>query len=674
MTDGGDGDTVPPRDWRRLSAKYGLVALTLGVYFGGWLWPLAVAGAAGLLRACHTPEAGFRVFGPTVPWELRQLAKRRRHLWRALFAVVVALSVWGTGAALDSDRSLRGAPPSQRAARAARANAALLGWLGAAAGGLATIMAFTLVPEVVAVERDKKRFDILLTTELTSREVVLGKLAARLVVIAEPLLVILPIAAVAQLLGGVPPEIVLLVAAAVAATVLMVAGVAAHQSVLSLDAQTASSRTWGAAIGLGFLTGLPLALRAYPLVWDFPRWQGWLAAPVTVRDLAEFAGMANPLVQWLLGEERYSNGAATALGAAATAVRHYAAGCLFVGLSSLLRGIDVLRTVEPTTVSKQKPAQLQLSLTSRPKIVQPAGPVARPPVWDHGVAWWDYCRVLGAGAALPVTRRRVAKAFAWCLLLGGLVYVPDPVLSALFPQLGWGARGAGANGWAIRDGLRGLVLWSAAVLPFAAAFGYLAHGANAFVRERTKDTYDTLLLTPLSARELVAEKFEGHGRAGRRVLAGLAVYLAALVCTGHLGVAGALLMLGCLPGLAAFGLALGLACGARAATNARAQWLTLGALAVLVAVVGGVAALGALVGDRFQYPELSAWAGAALSPAGAPAVAVLAASQPAAALAAPPAPLWAFASTYLASIAVTWLLVLGFAKLAVRRLSKEWGT
>ncbi len=517
--------------------------------------------------------------------------------------------------------------------------------------------AFALVPDIITVERAKKRFDILLTTDLTSREIVVGKLAARLVAVAEPLLAALPALAVLQLASGLPPQALGLWVAAATATALMVAGVAAHRSVPSLDRQTATSRALVAVLLAALAPALLAALQLVPPVWDFPRWQG-VPAPLTVRDLVEFAGMSSPVVQGVLAEERYSNGGVTEVGVAAVAVRHYAAGCLLVGIGSVLLAINSLRTAVAVSLVASKP--------------KGDVPTPKPPVWDHGIAWRDYCRGRGAFAAEPPTWRGARRPFAIALAVGGLLYALDPVYREVLGPL-FAAPPAGPGDWPLLDWGRLYLIWGGAMLAGGTFLASALSGSAAFPQEREADTADMLRLTPLSAEDIVGEKLEGHGRAVREGAVQLAPLLAGLALTGHLHPAAAVGLVACLPGLAAFGLALGMACGARAESGAKAQNAVYWALVGIALAAGLAAIVVATLGFAlFGRGELGLWAVAALSPAGAPAVSLVATAQMHGRLRAPQ-PLWALALAYILSVATTRWLARESAALAAARLAEERG-
>ena len=99
----------------------------------------------------------------------------------------------------------------------------------------ALVLALTpgLVADAIATERQRKTLHHLLATPLGSGEIVLGKLAARLVYIGVFPALVLPILSLLTLIGGVSPAGLILGYAAIASSAYFLAGLALLTSVLS---------------------------------------------------------------------------------------------------------------------------------------------------------------------------------------------------------------------------------------------------------------------------------------------------------------------------------------------------------------------------------------------------------------------------------------------------------
>jgi ABC-type transport system involved in multi-copper enzyme maturation permease subunit len=141
----------------------------------------------------------------------------------------------------------------------------------------------------IAEEKDKRTLDYLLTTHLSSREIVLSKLLARLGHLALLLLVGLPIVGLTQFFGGVDPALVLAGFAATFATMLSLGGLSILISVHSKHPLQATLRTYAyAALALlvtSCVPGLNLANPAWALylltnAWAETGSQGTLLAGI----------------------------------------------------------------------------------------------------------------------------------------------------------------------------------------------------------------------------------------------------------------------------------------------------------------------------------------------------------------------------------------------------------
>jgi ABC-type transport system involved in multi-copper enzyme maturation permease subunit len=140
--------------------------------------------------------------------------------------------------------------------------------------GLTIWLVPACVAAVIAEEKERRTITNLLTTRLSSAEIVLGKLAAGLVQYSTCVATGLPIMTLLPLLGGVDPRLVVLLYAATASTAFFLAGL----SILVSTAARRGARAVGETIGLAALwCGLPvfvhfLVPRAWPWLspWVYP--------------------------------------------------------------------------------------------------------------------------------------------------------------------------------------------------------------------------------------------------------------------------------------------------------------------------------------------------------------------------------------------------------------------
>src|SRR5437588_1412618 len=110
---------------------------------------------------------------------------------------------------------------------------------------------------VIASEREERTLDLLFTTRLSDREIVLGKLGSRLAVVVLLVLFTLPVTSLVMLFGGVDPQAIW---RALACTLLAAFYAGAHAiyfSTLTKSAMGALVRTyWWLAV---WLIGVPMA-------------------------------------------------------------------------------------------------------------------------------------------------------------------------------------------------------------------------------------------------------------------------------------------------------------------------------------------------------------------------------------------------------------------------------
>ncbi|MBX7103843.1 MAG: hypothetical protein K1X57_07165 [Gemmataceae bacterium] len=116
-----------------------------------------------------------------------------------------------------------------------------------------TFAAATATPAILAEEKERATLPFLLTTVLRDREIVLGKLAARVAQVFMVLLAGLPVLAIMQVMGGVDPILVICAFAATAASVLSAAGIGAAISIAAPNVKIATGRTVGIIAAYAFV-------------------------------------------------------------------------------------------------------------------------------------------------------------------------------------------------------------------------------------------------------------------------------------------------------------------------------------------------------------------------------------------------------------------------------------
>jgi ABC-type transport system involved in multi-copper enzyme maturation permease subunit len=186
----------------------------------------------------------FRFFGPVLRRDLAQLARERRYVvLRTLYAatlllLLVSLYLWW----------FWNLPPRRRPTAQDLSRFAELFFLTFMAAEFVIVLLLTPIytAGVITDEKDRGTLEFLLASDLTNREIVLGKATARLASLALLVLTGLPILSFTQFFGGIEPALVLGGYAALGLTMTSLAGLSVLQSTYA--------RKSGDAIALTFLT------------------------------------------------------------------------------------------------------------------------------------------------------------------------------------------------------------------------------------------------------------------------------------------------------------------------------------------------------------------------------------------------------------------------------------
>src|SRR5262249_14767962 len=116
---------------------------------------------------------------------------------------------------------------------AAQFGQALFAAIMATQAALVLALMPALAADAIATERQRKTLHYLLASRLSSAEIVLGKLGARLVNVAVYPVLALPIVSLITLIGGVSPANLVLGYVAIASSAYFLAGIALVASVLA---------------------------------------------------------------------------------------------------------------------------------------------------------------------------------------------------------------------------------------------------------------------------------------------------------------------------------------------------------------------------------------------------------------------------------------------------------
>jgi ABC-type Na+ efflux pump permease subunit len=324
----------------------------------------------------------------------------------------------------------------------------------------------------IAEEKERKTLEFILATDLRNREIILGKLLARLGNVLLILLMGVPVVAFLQFLGGIDPLVVIVGFLATGVTITGLAGLSILNSVYARKPRTAIIMTYlEVAAYLLLSTLIPFMLSLTPvLVWRLPGFNGLL-----VVDLFTWMDAGNPIT--VLIEQGRDMAAGVPLADSLPGrLRDYALFHLLLALGCIAWASARLRVVFRKQVYGTN-LQRGPSVRRRPRVGR------WPMAWKEVIAerglrfnWfgWLILTVLVIGSFLPL------------LFIAGAPRSVDQ----------WGF----IAGWARLMG--GIV---ACLLLLRVA----VHASTSVSSERDRQTLDGLLTTPLSSTAILFGKWLG---------------------------------------------------------------------------------------------------------------------------------------------------------------------
>jgi hypothetical protein len=337
----------------------------------------------------------------------------------------------------------------------------------------------TCVAGVIAEEKERRSLTHLLTTRLTSAEIVLGKLAAGLVQYASCLATGLPILLMLPLLGGVDPGWVLLTYAGTCSTAYFLAGLSIVISTVARRAE----RAVGAAIGLASVwCGLPLLIQLLvPLA--YPRLRPWIygvnewilaSAPTSVLLVAAGAGPAWRLydtIIWMIG--------------------------LQLSAGSVLIAWAVARFRGTCCHQEESDACARDPRWFRPW--QGRQLLRRPPCGENPVLWKELSTARVRGVA-DVAGLLVALGLVTLIGYGTYTFA-RPAFQEWFAN-GFGRATSEVHRAEFNRFLRHVTTW----VEFFTLLIVAGVAAGGVTGERARETWDSLIMTPLSGLAILQAK------------------------------------------------------------------------------------------------------------------------------------------------------------------------
>lgn len=488
--------------------------------------------------------------GPVFHFELQTMARRpRTYVTRFFYGSILLWLVarnepiffGNPAAAANGEISLR---------ESGEIGAAIFRSFLVAQSVVVLAMTPALFAGLIADERQRKTLHDLLASRLTSGEIVLGKLAARALNVGVLLAIGLPIFSILTFLGGVHPGDVLLVFAGSASMAFFLAALSMLVSVHARRPREAVSLAY--TCELAWLFGPPLVRSLMPLGGPF-----WFRIYHAIRPLNEWFGASGPFFALtgasLSGSAAFIESVAWMIG-------------LQVALGVLFLVVAVARLRPVFRAEGRQGGRLAALFSQKARHVLP-----RPGCGNDALLWKE----LFVSRTSRVTK--VASSFVFLGVVGLLGYATydfaRPVVKEIRLLGYWDAVQSAAHG-ELNVFLR---IMTAGAFG-CCVFGTAAASSSGLTGEREGDTWLSLIVTPLTAVEIVRAKMIGAIWSVRwlvLVWTALALIGTALGAVHPAGFAGAGIVLVVNVWFAA---ALGTTFSLRARTSARALTATVGSL------------------------------------------------------------------------------------------------
>jgi ABC-type transport system involved in multi-copper enzyme maturation permease subunit len=416
--------------------------------------------------------------GPICSVEMLTIARRARYfLVRALYAGVLLLFLWYVY------YEVYGLRRTNSIGVVANFTAAFFGVFSIVQLLVVLLLGPALAAGTIAVERERRTIEYLFASPLSNLEIVLGKLTARTLHTVYLVLAGVPVLALAMLQGGIAPEALLLLMVLTLSTIVMVAALSIAVSVWTARARDAVVRAYLVMLALLALPPMAFASqRSAPTFYAIIAPVNdhlLLADPLWVfNDVLSLASSSGPGAAWLLIGQCVRNQltvAALALGAATLAVRR-------------------VHLKESGKAQRRRRWRFQLFRA-------PLG--SRPMLWKELFAEPAASRLGVLGYAVLAI---VLVALIWMT-----VYV---FLETISRSYSWRRHGEEYLSYAAAVGT---LIASGSLLLLA------SRAASSITSEKERQSWDSLLSTPLTAHEIVGAKVLGNVWACRWLMVPLAI-------------------------------------------------------------------------------------------------------------------------------------------------------
>ena len=499
--------------------------------------------------------------GPVFYVELIGVARRARYYWlRVLFCSILLFFLWTTYrqyVRYDYANIATGFSIQQLS----QFGSAMFATIATVQGIAVVLLTPALVAGVIADEKERKTLHYLLASQLTSGEIVLGKLLARILTAAVFLALTLPIVSLLTLFGGVDPVVVCMVYLGTFTALFFLASLSILVSVYAKRPRDAIVQTYLVVFAWVML---PLFVAyVFALIWgpslgvyqQILQVEGWVN-PLSVATLfsTPFKGQSQVILDFLWRFALLSIWG------------------LFFTFWATLRLRPVFRKTSDKVVV-QKPKSFFGKLR-RFRLLPPPVCGEDPMLWKEVFFRRSTLggRIIGLMVWIPIL----------CIVVYNTIWLGGKALIELEVNgyFGGYSPNGTSNAWG-RDQYNGFVRAIITCGYIFSLLGIATAGATSVTSERERDTWTSLLATPLSSLEIFRGKLWGALASVRWIIIGMGVMFVSAVLLGAMHPLGVLLW-----GIEAsvfflFTASLSILFSMRARTSTRAMAQTIGLLALL---------------------------------------------------------------------------------------------
>lgn len=439
-------------------------------------------------------------FAPIITLDLVTAARRLRYfIVRVLYALILLFLLW-------SNYSASWVSYGDTISISQVAEFSSVFFATFATAQLVAIMLLTpaMIAGCIAQERERKTIEYLFSSTLTNGEIVMSKFIARTVHVASILVVGLPVLAITMMLGGVDPEILLIVFVVTLATLIGLAALSISSSVRAKRGRDAVVRTYVLLIAflvfpwicflLQFVVRPPLigAVPGAPAPIINEGW-GWAALYWFLYAVGELRNF-NPF--YLLGTlyfERFTGTGTDVWKAVGVYVAGYLGYTAVILLWSTLSIRRVYRKSVGVGATPKKRTKWFAELRRRPAVG------AQPMLWKEMFA-----------ETAAINLGRLGRVIV--ILLFAAAVIPPYWMYIYYSGYG------GGRAWQRmlpREEVTSYTMILTPILMHAALLIIMVRAAGSITAERERDSWLTLISTPLTATEIVWAKIAGSLYAAR---------------------------------------------------------------------------------------------------------------------------------------------------------------